>query len=428
MAALEAVAQGSTGLASMVAGEVMTERSTVIIGVAAAIGCGGEGERPTSASESNSIGSLSGADSSLPSTGGTFETSYGDKLDLGPGQDLAHDTDAECVAQMLDADLHFKPVDVLVVVDTSNSMANAIMALEGSINGDFAAILEDSGLDYRVIVAADYPPAEQLSVCISMPLSGSDCNPPPAAPAVTMHYQHYDAATGSGAFLDNVVAWATTADPGGYMPGGYVTALRPEAVKTIMAMTDGSSASNDLDDGDACDAALLALPGNPFGSVGDRQYVFHLFTAMQANNPPSLPWGPADPLQGQGRSIQQLAVLTGGLRFPYTQVEDFDAVFQQIAMGVVEGTPIECSFAIPDAPEGETIDPDTIEIDYLPGGMGPAQAFHQVIGPEDCAADAFYIDGDMIFLCPEACAIVQADGTAGLDVRYGCETGFDPQG
>lgn len=399
-------------------------RWTTFVGV---LGCAAD-EGARTESSAGSIGSLSATASTTGDVTSAGADELPDKLDLAAAHDIAQDTESECVAQMLDADLHLKPVDVLVVVDTSNSMGNAIAALEASINSDFAQILEDSGLDYQVIVAADYPPAAQLSVCISMPLSGTDCMPPPPVPATTVHYLHYDSATGSGAFLNSVLAWATTADEGGYMPTGYATALRPDAVKTIMAMTDGQSASNSTAEGDAFDASMLALPGNPLGSPGDRQYVFHLFTSMPLNNPPSLPWGPGDPLQGEGQSIQQVAVVTGGLRFPYTQVDDFDVVFQQIAMGVVEGTPVECSFAIPDPPMGETIDPDTIEIDYLPGGVGPAESFHQVVGPADCAADAFYIDSETIFLCPEACAVVQADMTAQLDVRYGCDTGFDPQG
>ena len=39
-----------------------------------------------------------------------------------------------------------------------------------------------------------------------------------------------------------------------------------------------------------------------------------------------------------------------------------------------------------------------------------------------------WISGETIFLCPEACAIVQADVAAQLDVRYGCDVGFVPQG
>jgi hypothetical protein len=383
--------------------------------------CGGDGGSEGNTSVTGGIGTLTGGTSG---DGSGSADADGGKLDLGPGHDIAPDSDGEeCVSEMLDAELSYRPVDVLMVVDTSSSMGAAIAAMQASINQDFAAILEQSGLDYRVIVLSGYP-----DVCIAMPLSGTDCNPAPALPAVTERYAHYGQATGSGGFLDVIVASATTPDPLGLLPGGYVDALRPESVKTIVGMTDGTSASNDTSLADAFDASMLALPGNPFGSAGDRQYVFHLFTAMDANNPPSMPWGPADPLQGEGHSIQQVAVLTGGLRFPFTQTQDFGSVFNVIATGVVDATPVSCEFAIPTPPEGETIDPDTIEVDYTPGGVGQPETFHQVVGPGDCAADAFYISGDTVYLCPAACAIVQGDEAAHLDVRYGCDVGFDPQG
>ena len=354
----------------------------------------------------------------------------GIKLDLAPGVDMSgsDETGEECAAQTLEGQQSYLPIDVILVVDTSNSMADAIAAVETSINADFAAVLGASGLDYQVLVLGDYPPGDQLDICISMPLSGTDCNPAPALPAVTNQYQHYDRATGSGEFLANILAWYSSADPHGLAPGGWSDWPRPEARKLFLAMTDGSSASDNTSAGQAFDDALLALPGGPFGTPGDRRYVFHSIISMSPNNPPQMPWLPADPIQGNGGSIQQVSVLSGGWRFPLSLPDDFDVVFQQIAEGVVESTPVACSFAIPDPPEGETIDPNTIEIDYLPGGVGPAESFHQVVGPAECAADAFYISAGTIFLCPEACTLVQGDAAARLDVRYGCDVGFEPPG
>lgn len=399
-----------------------THRMRVLVAGVWIASCGGGGGGDgTTMPPSTGIGSLdTGVDTSGATTAG--ETAS-DKLDLGVQPDLPPDTDSECASQMVDAELSLRPVDVLMVVDTSSSMGDAIAAMEASINDNFAAILEQSGLDYRVIVVSEYP-----AVCIVMPLSGTDCNPAPAMPAVNDHYTHYNGATGSGNFLDLIVERATTPDPFGLMPGGYVDALRPDSVKTIVGMTDGESASNDTAQADAFDAAMLGLANAPFGTVGDRQYTFHLFTSMPVNNPPATPWGPADPLQGEGHSIQQVSILTGGLRFPFTQTADFATVFNTIATGVVEATPVACEFTIPVPDDGGMIDPDTIEVDYTPGGVGAPQTFHQVVGLGDCAADAFYISGDTVFLCPTACGVVQADATAQIDVRYGCDVGFDPAG
>lgn len=389
------------------------------------LGCGGgeTGETTTGPG----LGTLDGG----PSTGTTdADDSMGMRLDVPATGGMVDDgqTTGECVSQSLEPDLQLRPVDVLVVIDTSNSMADAIAAVEASINDDFAAILGASGIPYQVIVAGDYPPGGQLDICITAPLSTTDCNPPPPVPAITDVYKHYDMSTGSGAFLSNILAWYSAPDPHGLAPTGYSGWLREGSLKVILAMTDGSSASNDPGDGEAFDQQLLALAPPRFGTPGDRQYVFHSIIGMSPNEPPTDPWLPGDPLQGNGQSIQQVSVLSGGWRFPLSQADSFDVVFQQIAQGVVEVVPIACSFAIPEPPPGETIDPNTVEIDYQPSDGSPLASFHQVTGPGACEPEAFYIDADTIFLCPEACATVQADPGAQLDVRFGCDVGFEPAG
>lgn len=357
----------------------------------------------------------------------TEDTGSGPKLDLGMLPDQGGDpTTGDCAAQMLEPELTSIGVDIIVVVDTSNSMAAAIDAVEASINVDFAAVLEASAVDYRIIVMGDYPPGQQLEICITQPLSGTDCNPPPAVPAVTERYKHYDAITGSGAFLDNILAWYSAPDPHGLAPGGFKDFLRPGTRKVFLAMTDATSASGDPAAGDAFDAALLALQPPNFGTPGDRQYLFHAIVTMNPNDPADAPWLPMDPIQGEGGSIQQVSVVSGGWRFPLSQTQSFDVLFQEIAKDVVASTPIACDFPIP-IPQMGTIDPNTIEVDYKIGGLDPAKALHQVVDLAACEPDAFYIADDFVHLCPSACAEVQADTKARLDVRYGCDVGFDPQ-
>ena len=352
----------------------------------------------------------------------------GEKLDVGVSDIPLDPSDGDCAAQTLEAEVEHQGVDVILVVDTSNSMASAIASVEASINSNFAAILEASGVDYRLVVIGKYPPGDQRSICISMPLSASDCNPPPPVPAVTDRYKHYDDQTGSGALLASILAWYTQPDPHGLAPGGYVDFLREGTRKVFLVMTDGNSASNTVSLGDDFDASLLALQPSHFGTPGDRQYVFHTIITMQANDPVTTPWLPDDPLQGNGRSIQQVSVLSGGWRFPLAQHAHFGVLFEEIAQDVVASVPIECSFPIPEPPEGEVIDPNTIEVDYYPGGVPPSIPLHQVVGPQACDASSFYIDSGMVFVCPAACDPIQGDVGARLEVRYGCDVGFDPAG
>ncbi|MEZ4382596.1 MAG: hypothetical protein R3A79_14760 [Nannocystaceae bacterium] len=409
----------------------LTAPLVVTLALPLAAACtGGSGESSASATATTAITGASAT--ATTSTGGTTtsdsaasESTTGAKLDLGPDDDLPADT-GECVASSLEPQVESIGVDVIIVVDTSNSMQAAIAAVENSINDDFAQILEGSGVDYRVIVLGDYPPGAQQSICIRAPLSATDCAPPPAIPAVTERYKHYDNNTGSGAFLDNILAWYTSPDPHGLAPQGWQGFLREDSRKVFLAMTDGNSASGDVALGEAFDAALLGLQPPHFGAPGDRNYVFHAILSMPSNDPPTEPWLPDDPIAGQAGSIQQVAILSGGWRFPLALSDDFDVLFNEIAADVVDTTPIACSFAIPEPPPGETLDLNTVEIDYYVGGQGEPIAFHQVPGLGDCEAEAFYIDGDSVVLCPEACAVVQGDLAAKLDVRYGCDVGYIP--
>ncbi|MFV8752972.1 hypothetical protein ACNOYE_20695 [Nannocystaceae bacterium ST9] len=378
-----------------------------------------------------------GADDGLTSQGESAEAgdeiesgdmaTSGIKLDQAEGSETADTAEAEtgeCVAEMIVPEVESVGVDILVVVDTSFSMAAAIDAVQASINDDFAAILGASDIDYRVIVLGDYPPGEQYSICIEPPLAASGCDPASAIPAVTEVYKHYDAATGSGAFLASILTWYSTPDVHALAPGGYADFLREGTRKVILGMTDGTSASADPAEGDAFDAALLALPGGHFGTPGNRDYVFHAILEMPQNLPPTEPWLPDDPIAGQAASIQRVSVLSGGWRFPLALSGDFDVIFDEIAQDVVESTPLACEFAIPDPPEPLVIDPDTIQV--IATIDGQEVVFHQVADLASCEPDAFYIAGESVVLCPDACALVQSTPDAEIDLSFGCDVGFVP--
>jgi len=95
-------------------------------------------------------------------------------------------------------------------------------------------------------------------------------------------------------------------------------------------------------------------------------------------------------------------------------------VFNQLAQGVITGAAVACEFPLPEPPRGEVLDLETVEVAFTPPGSSVEQLFSQVPDLASCTADSFYIEADMIKLCPELCAIVQADATAQLEVRFGC--------
>lgn len=84
---------------------------------------------------------------------------------------------------------------------------------------------------------------------------------------------------------------------------------------------------------------------------------------------------------------------------------------------------VACDFPFPTAPAGETLDPNTIQIEYTKG-TGGSDLYHQVKTPAECDAGAFYVENDGVYLCPGACAAVQADSQASIDIKFGCDVGF----
>ena len=61
-------------------------------------------------------------------------------------------------------------------------------------------------------------------------------------------------------------------------------------------------------------------------------------------------------------------------------------------------------------------------VNYISGSGSADVEFLQAQTPVDCGPDAFYIEAGRIVLCPEACAIVQADPMAHVDVLFTCES------
>lgn len=90
-----------------------------------------------------------------------------------------------------------------------------------------------------------------------------------------------------------------------------------------------------------------------------------------------------------------------------------------MAQGVIQGASAACEFAVPEPPEGEELNLDTVVVKYSSAGQ-LVETFAQVPTAAECDDSSFYIEADTIHLCPEACAIVQSDEDAEIDVLYGC--------
>jgi cysteine-rich repeat protein len=326
-----------------------------------------------------------------------------------------------CVSQGQEATLKKKPVDIIIVIDNSGSMSNEIKAVQDNLNKSFADIIGQSGLDYRVIVISDHGSYTKYKICVSSPLSGTTCNPIPAAPVLTEKFKQYTYNIQSKDSLTKALASYGKQDALKVTKAGWSEWLRPDAVKIFVEITDDQSSLSAA----SFDAQLLALPGGQFGTAQQRNYIFHSIVGVAEKKVVTDAYEPSEgtvttkckTAVNTGSVYQDLSKLTGGLRFPVCASTGYDAVFQRIAQGIIEGSKIECSFAVPDNP---SIDQTTIQVEYTPGTGGPAQVFDLVKDVASCGPGRVYIEQNTVKLCPDACSLVQADASAKLGVLWGC--------
>jgi hypothetical protein len=156
-----------------------------------------------------------------------------------------------------------------------------------------------------------------------------------------------------------------------------------------------------------------------------------------APDDPTVPWAPTDPIVedvctgpgggdangvAPGFGHQHLAILTGGLRYSNCLNDDFDAMFNAVAEGIVEGAQASCEYDVP-VPQGGIVNLDETEVAYEPGGGGSPLLLDQVSDEIDCNGDdGFYFDvgGEKLFLCPATCTTVQANPDARVNIDFGC--------
>jgi hypothetical protein len=440
----------------------MTSRSTNLLGVLAAlmvggtvasVGCSGTTDnRPTGGTggSGNSGGSAQGG-SGNGSQGGNGGEIFIPSAGAGMN-DGGLDPETACAAQSAAATLGKKPVDIIIVIDNSGSMGNEIEAVQKNINVNFAQIIEQSGIDYRVILIADhgrFDPDE--SVCIEAPLSGipaGGCASPPAAPVNNPpKFYHYNRPIESTDSWCKLLRYYNMADNTPSTSVGWKEWLRPDSFKTFIEITDDRVACSEggfsFNDNDTVtggqtsatnfDNALTTLDPVQFGTPQARNYAWYSIIGLATKMPATDPHLPADPIltpictgaQQSGTGYQALSIMTNSLRFPLCQTASYDVVFQAIAQGVIAGSKVACDFPIPAAPMGQTVDLNTVQVQYTAMGMGAPKTLTKVADASACAPDSFYLDvaAKQVYLCPDTCTVVQADDAAKIDVLFACEIG-----
>lgn len=350
-----------------------------------------------------------------------------------------------------------RPVDVIFVIDNSGSMSDEIVAIETNINDNFARILDERGVDYRVIMVATHGSSSSQHVCIKAPLSGTTCNPIPSQPVNGPRFFHYNRDVQSWDSLCRILD--TFAAPlGTTAPQGWRAWLRPQALKVFVEVTDDNieCSTTYRRDGDAGTgtvnlsvAALDAAAGTPvdqglalssafqkalfdlspaqFGTAEKPNFVFHSVIGMAPNQPPTQPWFPNAPVQTElcmpgaqhaAPGYQVLSMITQGLRYPVCDGAGFDSMFLAIARNAVQSSNVECRFRIPEPPLGKYVDHKSITLEY--NGAGGLKETLRQVEAADCDDHSFKVEEQDVVLCDSACTRVRKDKSAQLQVTYSC--------
>ena len=351
-----------------------------------------------------------------------------------------------CAVERADNVESKEPVDIIVIVDNSASMVNELAATERNINENFAAILEESQLDYRMIVLTlhrRFPRTgfgqSATMLCVTEPLSGLDDCTTADEPRFSDHFFQYSTRIESDDSFDVLLdtyeppfVGEDREDEFNNAPLGWSEWLRPGIKKVFLELTD------DNEDMSATEflRALSELAPEHFGAdPAQPDFVFHSIVGVAQKEPSTEPYFPDEAVQTAtcsrtgstvttaGETYQEVSRLTGGLRFPICVSSQYDVVFREIAGRVVAQSDVACEFPVPAPPQGRTLDLDRVSISIEHEFTGaPPTVLGQARLASDCQADAFFIDGGSIQLCPEACAAVRGEEGARVDVLFGCES------
>lgn len=309
-----------------------------------------------------------------------------------------------CEQVTVSARLDRRPADIIWVIDNSASMFDETAAVERHMNR-FSRRIAESGVDARVVViSACSGGLDTNGVTIAPPLGSGDECPGDASPPEYVRVVHRVSSDQVlEAVVDTYPEWAS--------------AMRPDATKTFVVVTDDDSRLTAEQFSREVEALDPMFAGADWVLSG-------IFCA-----------GPCPPAPGQagydrcgapGATYLDLVDARGGV-FGDLCREDFEPVFDQLAEGVVRSSPIACGLAVPSPPDGAKLDPERVNVRYVPPeGDAGGIAVGAMTGPAECDEELggwYYADPshpDELRLCRASCeAVNRAVGTR-LEVGFGC--------
>jgi len=296
--------------------------------------------------------------------------------------------DSACVTASAESTLAKQPSDIVFILDNSGSMTLEANWVQQNMNG-FSQQIAASGVDFHVVVISSYP-GKGNGICIDAPLGAGGCPTTDSKLPTFLHVNQQVAST-------NGLSLCLSAYP------KWKSALRPDAVKHIVIVTDDNSSLAAA----SFQSQLQALDPPTFAG-----FKFHgIFCYTKCATAASIG-------SVYKTLVQQTVGVSGDLC-----LQDFKPVFDKLATAVVEGSKVACDIAMPKPPDGKSINPYQVSVEIVPSSGSPQNIPH-LDGSAQCASGGWYYDNDTtptrLILCPSTCTWAQELTGAKLSVGLGC--------
>lgn len=330
----------------------------------------------------------------------------------------------DCGGVTARAEAQLLPTDVIWSIDTSGSMGASFPAIQAALN-TFSQRIIAANIDAHIILLAGAG-SGGAGLCVPAPLGSGQCGtaltpggsaPDSREPAFLHLDLPYGSAQGVPTLLNN--------------HNSYKHLLRPNARTQLVLTEDGAP--------QVSAAAVTAHVEGRMSATGSPAWMPGLI-------PGSYQWNGIVCSTGMGTgtcflafgivpqtSLDLVAQTQGLLR----NLDDagrpgatdpFADLLDRLAEQVIVGARVSCDYPIPAPPQGETFDRALVNVEYRSAGGAP-QVFLFADDNVPCSDDLawkYQVDSagapTHVVLCPAACALVQNDVDAQVDVSFGCET------
>lgn len=300
------------------------------------------------------------------------------------------EVDPACLDFTLEATGILRPVDIVWAIDASPSMEDEIGRIEAELNR-FAAGIETSGLDYRVVlIGSDREQSilaeahDYFEICVPPPLSGAPGCPDTDGPRFLHVREPIHSREALAETRNTFAEWRSF--------------LRPDANVHFVMVTD------DDERGASSVSTFTTFADTTAGLLG--RWTLHSVVDLIVYNESCFFDDTCSCGSNRGSAYLELSEATDGLALSICE-DNWTSLFDALRERVAVADAVPCTFAVPTPGEEYEVDYDDIGVRQTTGGT--EVSLPRVADAAACsAAGGWYFDNNTtpsrILLCAASCA------------------------